>query len=238
MVRKSWIQEVCVGIALCAARYVTLWFIIGSFHLFFSGTTVVAPLAGLYTAPSMLSLWFLASIMRFCMQHTFTFSLQLLSVYHIPTQVAAWYWQISQEKATSTGITWTGAIFAIIPLLCMALFIMHPVGWYAAPYTLYWFIPSVIVLYAPKNRWLLALGSTFTAHAVGSVLWIWTHPGMSSAMWMCLIPIVGQERFVIATAMWATSYVIDLCLEKIPAVLTAGRLVLVQLMGSPREVAR
>lgn len=110
-------------------------------------------------------------------------------------------------------------IMAAIPLVCMGLFIMHPVGQYAAAYTLYWFIPTIIALLPNPHRWLRALGSTFTAHALGSVLWIWSHPTMTAVMWLNLIPVVAYERILFATMIWISSYAIDVFLEKVSGLL-------------------
>jgi hypothetical protein len=221
MVQRTWMQDLCLGIILYATRYVGLWFIIGSSHLFFSGMTIFGSLVGLYAIPRTLCIWIAISSVRCFTNTTFAAPLQTLSVYHIPTQAAAWYWKIFETNSTRDKIFFLKSVFFVLPLFCMALFIVHPVGYYAAPYTLYWLIPSVIALIPHPHRLLRALGSTFTAHAIGSVLWIWTHPTMSAAMWLNLIPVVACERLLFATMIWASSNVIDRCLEKGCALLKA-----------------
>ena len=73
----------------------------------------------------------------------------------------------------------------LVPVLCMALFGLHPVGSQAFAYTLYWLIPvtlyimSSLVNVLPRFQqftpiFLQALSSTFIAHAVGSVIWLYT----------------------------------------------------------------
>ena len=62
----------------------------------------------------------------------------------------------------------------IVPVLAIAAFVAHPVGqtvWY---FSLFWLIP--IAMHFLRDRFLVAraLGATFTAHAVGGALWIWT----------------------------------------------------------------
>jgi hypothetical protein len=66
--------------------------------------------------------------------------------------------------------------------------------WYFA---LFWIIP--IVAYYFRDRFLLAraLGSTFTAHAVGGALWIWAF-SLPSPVWNSLIPVVATERILFA----------------------------------------
>ena len=85
----------------------------------------------------------------------------------------------------------------IIPALAIVAFIAHPIGrtvWY---YTLFWTIP--IFAYFLRDRFLLAraLGATFTAHAVGGALWIWTF-ALPASVWISLIPIVAMERALFA----------------------------------------
>lgn len=209
---KAWIQDVCWGIIVYTTRCLTLWYIVGSFHLFFSGVSIFGSLAGLYALPRTLCIWFFISLARFFTHTSLASPMQLLSVYHIPTQAAAWYWKIFEKESTFNKIILLRVIMALIPLVCMGLFIAHPVGRHAASYTLYWLIPVCIAMIPSPHRWLRALGSTFTAHAIGSVLWIWTHPAMSAAMWLSLIPVVAYERLLFATMIWGASLVIDLCL--------------------------
>lgn len=83
---------------------------------------------------------------------------------------------------------------AVIPLICMALFIAHPVGRQAWLYSMYWLIPIAIKLVPKLDKlFFRSLGATFTAHAVGSVAFIYTIP-MSPEAWLALIPIVAIER--------------------------------------------
>ena len=92
----------------------------------------------------------------------------------------------------------------VIPALAMVAFWLHPVGrevWY---YALFWLIP--IAAYFRKDiLFLRALGSTFTAHAVGGALWIW-FVGLPASIWVSLIPVVAMERLFFAAGISA-SYV-------------------------------
>ncbi len=83
----------------------------------------------------------------------------------------------------------------VIPLIAIVIFLFHPIGrtvWY---FPLFWLIP--VVAYFLRDRFLLAraLGATFTAHAVGGALWIWTF-ALPAAAWNSLIPIVIKERLL------------------------------------------
>lgn len=85
----------------------------------------------------------------------------------------------------------------IVPALAMGAFIAHPIGrevWYFA---LLWTIP--IISYFLRDRFLFAraLGSTFTAHAVGGALWIWTF-SLPASIWNSLIPTIVAERLLFA----------------------------------------
>jgi len=91
-----------------------------------------------------------------------------------------------------------------IPAIAMAMFFLHPVGsqvWY---YSLYWLIP-VAAFFLRENLWLRSLGASFTAHAVGSVAFLYTFT-TSPELWLMLIPIVAIERILFATGI-AASYI-------------------------------
>jgi hypothetical protein len=93
----------------------------------------------------------------------------------------------------------------------MGLFWVHPIGAQAWPYALYWLIP--VVLYClgnNKNNVYTALGSTFIAHAAGSIIWLYTVP-MTSQQWLALIPVVAVERLISTIVMVATYAFISFC---------------------------
>ncbi|MBT5397381.1 hypothetical protein HOL21_04165 [Candidatus Woesearchaeota archaeon] len=101
------------------------------------------------------------------------------------------------------------AVSAIISLVCMFLFIIHPIGGEAWMYTLYWLIPFFAVVLpkkVPGQLLFKSFGATFTAHAIGSVLWIYTVP-MTAGQWVGLIPVVAYERFLFGMGI-AGSYVV------------------------------
>lgn len=90
-----------------------------------------------------------------------------------------------------------GKFNLIIPAIAIVAFVAHPIGrtvWYFA---LFWTIP--IAAYFLRDRSLLAraLGATFTAHAVGGALWIWTF-SLPAPVWNSLIPVVAAERLLFA----------------------------------------
>lgn len=96
-----------------------------------------------------------------------------------------------------------GMLNFIIPVLAILAFVAHPIGrqvWY---FSLFWTIP--VIAYFFRDRFLLirSLGSTFTAHAVGGALWIWTF-SLPASVWNSLIPVVIGERLLFALGMSAS----------------------------------
>lgn len=111
-----------------------------------------------------------------------------------PMLFAAWYF------GRKTRFDW------IVPTLAIIAWNVNPIGrsvWY---FSLYWLIP--IVMYFFRERFLLAraLGSTFSAHAVGGALWIWVF-ALPKAVWVGLIPVVALERALFAIGI-ALMYVV------------------------------
>lgn len=106
---------------------------------------------------------------------------------------------------------------ALIPAACMIAFIAHSVGRQAWPFTLYWLIPIIGRIMPNNNRFRIILqsfGATFTAHAVGSTLWLYTVP-MTSAEWLALIPVVALERFIFGFGIAGTFYLTRYVLKKV-----------------------
>lgn len=89
------------------------------------------------------------------------------------------------------------ALILIVPGLAMVAFWAHPEGRAAWYYALYWLIPFVAYFFRDRYTFFRALGSTFTAHSVGSVLFLWFF-NLKSEVWLGLIPIVWQERVLMA----------------------------------------
>lgn len=114
------------------------------------------------------------------------------------------------------GIAKSKKIILAIPLLCIVLFMLHPEGRQAWYYSLYWLIP--IVCFFKKDRLALnALGSTFTAHAVGSIAFIYAF-NLSAPVWVSLIPVVFMERMLFCAGIWvfylAINSILDWLVEK------------------------
>jgi hypothetical protein len=160
-------------------------FIVGSKMAFFAPAAVVLPLAGAFGGISgSLGMLGMGLIMR-CL---FFGAMPLLFLaYHLPGFVASLYWAHDSK------------IFRSVPaLLCMILFLAHPVGAQSAWYSLFWFIPMIASFYS--GTFFTALGSSFTAHAVGTLVWLYAGQ-LAPADFALLVPVVIVERLMIAVAM-------------------------------------
>jgi len=101
----------------------------------------------------------------------------------------------------------------VIPLACMILFNLHPIGrevWY---YSLFWLIPIIITKFKDKfdkilkrdffKTFFYALGTVFTDHAVGSVIYLWAL-NIPAQFWIMALPISPIERLFMAGGVTVT----------------------------------
>jgi hypothetical protein len=104
----------------------------------------------------------------------------------------------------------------LLPLSAIFLFTMHPIGSKAFCYSFYWFIPIFFYLLSKckiQSNFFAALSSAFTAHATGSIIWLYFSPiQLQASDWINLIPVVVAERFGIALGIFIT-YKIALALK-------------------------
>jgi hypothetical protein len=107
------------------------------------------------------------------------------------------------------------AITIAVPILCMALFWLNPVGRAAWPFALFWLIPIIAHLFSRSLLWK-SFGATFTAHAVGSTLWLYTVP-MAPATWIGLMPQVLFERSLFAFGIAGSYWLLNLFLNVVTA---------------------
>ena len=59
---------------------------------------------------------------------------------------------------------------------------------------------------------LNSLGATFTAHAVGTIIFLYMF-GLTPAIWMALIPVVFTERGVFTIGIWASCLALNTVLD-------------------------
>ncbi len=147
-------------------------------------------------------------------------SLEFINILRLaPMLFAALYFAKYSKGAAGSRVS--GRLTsAAVPLVCMALFIAHPIGSQAWQYSLYWLIPA-IVLALPESLFLRSLGSTMTAHAIGGIIWLYFIP-TTAAFWMMLIPVVAFERTLFALGITGSYFALNTVLSKIEAVAKSG----------------
>jgi len=191
MARKiqSFLLVSAVAACYLLATYFKVNGIQGSVGRCFSLSNCFLPLIGAFFGFAGSYAYFAGSLaVRFCLLPWQTF---VTSCFGLPTLAASLYWTPSNRM-----------IKAMIPLACMLLFALHPVGLHAMPYTLYWLIPACIAFMPNAHHFLRALGSTFSAHAVGSVCYLYGINAMTPTAWIALIPVVAYERMLFACGMY------------------------------------
>ena len=186
-----------------------LHFIIGSTAAFFSLNQCITPFIGSYGGLASTTLFFFlrSAFTSFSAPHLGL----LLLVYHIPSFLGALAFDalrapdrslgasesLNTRRFASTTRIKKIALGALI-ITCMALFLAHPIGFYAAPYTLLWLIPLTALALNKTGIFVQALISTFTTHAVGSVIMLYSTDTLTAANWISIMPIALIERFIFA----------------------------------------
>jgi hypothetical protein len=187
--------SICLASILIVLRLIKISPLWGGCFSYFSLTDVLMPLSGL--AGFGMACFFFAT--RIMVRSLF-FNIGLIAaVYHIPGLCASFYWCNTQLQR---------AIGIILPVMCMVLFILHPVGRAAALYALLWSIPLLLSLYGARTPLQKSLVSTFIAHSIGSVIWLYTKQ-LAPAEWLALIPVVIIERFTFACIMTMVYYTVS-----------------------------
>jgi len=167
---------------------------VGSQTSFFSGINIMVPLSGAFGGVfGSVASYIIRAITHFCLFGVF--SVKYLTI-GVPNFFASLYWSTTH---------W--ALRIGLPITCMLLFWVHPTGFAAGAYALYWLIPVAVHCLSRKHIFLEALGSTFVAHAVGSVIWLYAAP-MTPGVWIALMPVVAIERFLFASGMVIAHYLI------------------------------
>ncbi|MCK5633286.1 hypothetical protein KAH94_06020 [bacterium] len=122
----------------------------------------------------------------------------------IPTACGAFNWSLYTNKSNSLSKSKIAILKFLInfllPLFCVGLFVIHPVGSQASVYSSFWLIPVALYFinfFVPVSLFRVALGSVFISHAVGSVMWLYVLPTIPSK-WVALMPLVAIERLTFA----------------------------------------
>ena len=96
----------------------------------------------------------------------------------------------------------------------MLIFWIHPNGSFY--YSLLWVIPVLGIIF-DKNVFFRALGATFSAHAVGSLIWLFTVP-MTSLTWFGIIPVALIERSLFAVGISLVYYAVHKLVKSVHSV--------------------
>ena len=185
MIQKV-IKSLAVICVVLLARLVPIHWIIGSHAAAFSLSSIFAPVVGLHCGLAWITMFVWTK------KVTSLSSLGYSCLHRLPLFFAA---QSLRQKGY--------LVSAIVPLLCMGLFVLHPVGGQAWLYSLYWLIPITLSCVATTEM-SRALQASFTAHAVGSVIWLYTG-AIPASMWIALIPVVAYERLFIAVGIYVVN---------------------------------
>src|SRR3989344_350617 len=182
-----------------AAFQISISHIIGSsqnFTLF----ELLGPTGGMFLGPILgaISAFFVKALNVIILRQPLDF---LTIIRFLPTMLAAVYFGLKQKKT------------AIIFPICIILFLLNPIGRQAWMYSLIWLIPFV-ASFGKKRLILNSLGATFTAHAVGSVIFLYSF-GLTPAIWISLIPVVFIERGFFTIGIWTSCLVFNTILDRL-----------------------
>ncbi len=170
-----------------------------SFTLF----ELLAPIGGMFLGPIFGGLS--AFFVRLINVVLFKQSLDILTLIRfLPAVLAAVYFGLKTKKT------------AIVFPICIALFLLNPIGRQAWLYSMIWLLPFVATFFK-KKLILNSLGATFTAHAIGSTIFLYAF-GLTPQIWLALIPVVLIERGVFTVGIWASYLALNTVLDKISKV--------------------
>lgn len=161
------------------------FWLMGTYKPLMGALGLVAPVVSLFDGGASLVLLVMYKlILKFFM------GISVISItWYMPTVFATWYLHSSSRL-----------LIAAVCASAMALFVIHPVGYQVPLYSLFWTVPVICLFMKDKHIFWSMLGSSFIAHAIGSVLWIYQVP-TTPAYFYHLTPVVCLERLCIALAM-------------------------------------
>ena len=180
--------------------------IMGSERIF-SSFSFISPLPGAFLGPGLGALVILGAklIETFLAGGDFSLGIESLPLllWGLPSVVGAIYFGSKRKEVL------------VAPLLCMALFLLHPAGREAWIFSLFWLIPIVISLTSlKKGIFTSALGATFAQHGVGSIIFLYTF-NIKAGVWFSLIPVVAMERLLFALGITMSYLAFNMLLTKL-----------------------
>jgi len=187
--------------------------LVGAENQYFNFFQFFGPMAGSFLGPFFGAISvFLAEIANYVLLGK---TFDLINIIRLfPMIFAAIYFSLNASKLQK--INASKILSIIIPLIAITAFVLHPIGRQVWFFSLYWLIP-IIALFFQKNLLIKSFGATFTAHAVGGALWIYTVP-MSAEQWIALIPIVAFERTIFAIGIALSFIIMTNVLARIEAI--------------------
>jgi hypothetical protein len=176
--------------------------ILGTNKAYFTFFQFVGPITGGFLGPVFGAIAvLLTEIVRYLLSPV---ELNLFSLARFfPMVLAAIYFGTKHKRHAS-----------VVALACMVLFWLHPVGSQVWFYALYWLIPLGASFFAHR-LFFRSLGTTFTAHAVGSTAFLYAFP-TTPELWVMLIPIVAVERIAFALGISVSYVAFTTMLSKLP----------------------
>ncbi|MCB9493787.1 MAG: hypothetical protein H6679_05950 [Epsilonproteobacteria bacterium] len=191
------IQQLCSALLWSGATYVSscikISTLVGSSKFMLSPFAFIVPLVGGLFSPISSVVCFIAS---WGLLHTL--GAKPLVTMGIPTLFATLSLALSSRTNRRAHRLLNVALHVLVPAFCMGIFITHDgiQGW-AMLYSAYWLVPIALHSFARHSLLARMLQSTFLAHAIGSIMWLYTVP-MTSEQWTTLIPLVAVERLTFA----------------------------------------
>jgi hypothetical protein len=183
-------------IALCFGSIKVLP-IIGSYLGYFSTHAILFPVTGLMGGPGSAILYLMLKIIlgKLTLHKAICFQL------------------LNNLGGIAANSSWNNhkIVNLLILLACFLLFILHPIGFQTPLYTLYWLIPFAIIITNQCSLFFRSFGATWIAHAVGSIVWLYTHE-IALTEWIFLTTnlLVIGERVMFALAIVVCSYIFSL----------------------------
>ncbi len=166
-----------------AVTWLPFNYIIGSYAAYFSYSSMAIPALG-YQYSLLYVILYIFTKGLFSLTAPFLFLLHRLPLF---------FSTIALQNVTF----WS---YVALPLSMMFLFCIHPVGSMVICYSWYWLIPVAIYFFVQDSLLSRAVGASFIAHAIGSVVWLYTG-SIPAHVWMGLVPLVMVERLLIALMM-------------------------------------
>ena len=212
--KKSFLIITIFTVLFFAFSYLKFSFGLGSHKFFFSGINFLVPVVGAFLSlpVAVIFVGILFFIKKIALGGLITFGL--------PTVIATITFSLIRKQLNQQSflIEMSNFFFRVIlPVMAIFLFVLHPIGQQAFIYSFYWLIPISLYFLQKFNIhnsiFAQALTTTFIAHAVGSVMWLYFIP-MTSVQWISLIPIVAVERLVFVSGISLIHLVIGNVLDR------------------------